>query len=131
AGTGTAAAIDPGAGTSFPSGLTDVAGTVYFDAADGPHGTELWKSDGTGPGTSMVCDILPGAGGSFPGRFSGLVHVGGTLYFDADDGTHGTELWTSDGTGPGSSMMGDLDPGDGGSTPSGLVGAGTTLFFAA
>src|SRR5262245_24833826 len=32
---------------SFPSGLVDVNGTLYFVADDGTNGRELWKSDGT------------------------------------------------------------------------------------
>ena len=34
-------------GSSSPSNLTNVNGTLYFTADDGMHGTELWKSDGT------------------------------------------------------------------------------------
>ena len=50
----------------------------------------------------MVKDISPG-----PGRLSPqpgwLTAVGGTLYFHADDGIHGHELWKSDGTEAGTS----------------------------
>ena len=35
--------IDPG-GSSYPYSLTNVAGTLFFAAADGTHGTELWKA---------------------------------------------------------------------------------------
>ena len=58
----------PGAASSYPSGLTDVGGTLFFTADDGSHGTELWKSDGTAAGTVLVKDIRPGAGGSYPER---------------------------------------------------------------
>jgi len=131
AGTAMVEDIDPGPASSFPSGMVDLGGVLYFDATDGTHGTELWTSDGTGPGTDMVVDIDPGPGGSFPGRFSGLVDLDGTLSFDADDGTHGTELWSSDGTGGGTTMVADIDPGDGGSTPSWIVVHDGTLFFSA
>ena len=47
---------------------------------------ELWKSDGTAAGTVLVKDINPGSGGSYPGD---LTDVNGTLFFTADDGTHG------------------------------------------
>ena len=49
--------------TSVPTGLVDVNGTVFFAQDDGVHGTELWKSDGTPGGTTMVKDILPGQKG--------------------------------------------------------------------
>ena len=52
--------INPGLGDSGPSDLTNVNGTLYFQADDGVHGFELWKSDGTAAGTVMVKDINPG-----------------------------------------------------------------------
>ena len=77
-------------GSSNPQFLTDVNGTLYFSAADGVNGTELWKSDGTAAGTVMVEDINPGIGGSNP---ENLIQVTGVLYFSAADAVHGTELW--------------------------------------
>ena len=59
---------------------------MYFAAADGIHGRELWMSDGTAVGTVMVKDIWRGPRYSNPGA---LTDVGGTLYFQADDGAHG------------------------------------------
>ena len=70
--TGTAAGtvmvkdIDPGSDGSFPSELTNVSGTLYFEADDGADGGELLKSDGTAAGTVMVKDSDPGSSGSFP-----------------------------------------------------------------
>ena len=70
-------------------------GTLYFEANDGVHGWELWKSDGTEAGTVMVKDISPGAGSAYHQL---LTNVNGTLFFEANDGVHGWELWKSDGT---------------------------------
>ena len=58
--------INPGSTGSFPSNLTNVNGTLYFDATDGAHGFELWKSDGTVAGTLRVKDIAAGPAGSSP-----------------------------------------------------------------
>ena len=55
--------------------------------------------EGEGPnctaGIALVADINPGSSGSYPIY---LTAVGDTLYFVADDGVHGQELWWSNGT---------------------------------
>src|SRR5689334_22817227 len=56
-------------------------GFGYFSGGYGANDYELWKTDGTQPGTMLVKDINPGATGSRP---SNLIDVGGTLFFTAD-----------------------------------------------
>ncbi len=87
-------------GGSNPRNFTNVDGLLYFTATHYLTGTELWKSDGTwngSVGTDIVKDIYPGpasgsTGSSSPGR---LTNVNGTLFFTANDGVNGTELWKS------------------------------------
>jgi ELWxxDGT repeat protein len=62
---------------------------LFFRADDGTTGRELWTSDGTAAGTTLVKDIHP-AGDSSPHN---LTNVNGTLFFAAADGTTGIELW--------------------------------------
>ena len=53
-----------GATSSDPSNLTNVNGTLYFSAFTSAYGTQLWTSDGTAGGTTMVGDINGTTGGS-------------------------------------------------------------------
>ena len=52
---------------------------------------------------------------------SGARAAGGTLYFTADDGGSGVELWRSDGTGAGTRLVKDINPGEGDSSPDSLI----------
>ena len=57
--------------------------------------------------------------------------MNGALFFEANDGTHGYELWETDGTPTGTKLVKDIQPGAGSSTPSNLAVVGNTLFFSA
>ncbi|MEM9362054.1 MAG: ELWxxDGT repeat protein [Bacteroidota bacterium] len=61
-------------------------GESYFIGEDSEHGIELWKTDGTKMGTSLVKDIYPGIDGSQPQNL--FIH-NSILYFSANDGIHG------------------------------------------
>jgi ELWxxDGT repeat protein len=124
--------ILPGGDSSHPSSLTNVDGTLFFRASDGTSGIELWKSDGTDGGTVRVKDITPGSQPTT--TFSSpsyLTNIGGTLFFRANDGMSGIELWKSDGTEAGTVPVRDIFPGAPGSYPRYLANLGGTLFFRA
>lgn len=117
--------INPGTASSSPFNFraATFSGTpgVYFLATTAANGTELWRSDGTEGGTSLVKDINPGPSSAFiSGGFSpGMQVLDGTsnMWFGADDGTNGNEPWFTDGTLGGTSMVTNLNPGALGSSP--------------
>src|SRR5207248_1354608 len=53
------------------------------------------------------------------------------LFFAANDGVHGTELWTSDGTAAGTVLVKDINPGSSSSYPYSLTAVNGKLFFTA
>jgi ELWxxDGT repeat protein len=75
------------------------SGHVLFGASDGVSGMELWQSDGTAAGTYLEQDIAPGPAHSNPTELTTISQgfsVGGsgtTIYFAADNGVNGRELW--------------------------------------
>lgn len=135
--------INPSVGSygpsgSYPRALTDVNGILFFVADDGVHGQELWKSDGTTDGTVLVKDVNPtvGAYSAYSSEISFVTELGGKLYFAANDGMHGQELWTSDGTSGGTVLVKDINPlssayGASGSQIYPLAAVNGLLFFGA
>ena len=55
------------------------------------------------------------------GAGNGTVGDANTLYFTADDGMHGRELWRSDGTASGTALVADLNPGPAPAFAAGVV----------
>ncbi|MFZ2188749.1 MAG: ELWxxDGT repeat protein [Candidatus Moraniibacteriota bacterium] len=103
-------------------------GELYFQASDGVHGKELWKSNGTSGGTVMMKDIFAGFNGSLASR---MVDAGGTLYFAASDGDHGEEPWKTDGTSGGTVLVRDTNLTKGSAYPDNLTIFNGETYFSA
>src|SRR5262245_29036554 len=66
---------------------------------------------------------------NLPSNPSGLVAVGSTTYFTADDAVNGRELWKSNGTAAGTVLVKDITPGSAGSNLASFTNVNGTLFF--
>ena len=75
---------------------------TLFQANDGNAGYELWITDGTATGTTLLKDTYPGPGNGSPYDFAPLGF--GHAIFHAYDGSNGTEPWVTDGTAAGTSL---------------------------
>lgn len=135
---GTASLAPGGSNPSSASGFTRMGDKVYFSDAPSSdnYDTELWVADVDG-NISQVANINGGSAmysnGSYP---SNLADIDGTLYFSANDGVVGSELWKSDGTDAGTVMVKDIDSTVGvnypnSSNPSGFTLANGEVFFRA
>ena len=93
--------LNPGSGSSFPLVMAEAAGTLFFRAQLPSTGYELFKTDGTAAGTTLVVDLNPGTGGSDPYE---LRPVSDGLLFAAIS-TGGTRLFFTDGTPAGTGQI--------------------------
>ncbi len=76
----------------------------------------------------MVRDIYPGLHGSNPAN----LHISyNKLYFKANNGFNGPELWTSDGTSAGTTQVKEFEAGSIGSSPSIFIEANGKIFVIA
>jgi ELWxxDGT repeat protein len=103
-------------GDAAVSELTTVGTNVFFAACDPKIGRGLYKTDGTT--VTLVKDFLVAGEGAATGPSNScdptngpnqLTEIHGRLYFVVDDGVHGLELWTSNGTTGGTRLVQDLN----------------------
>jgi ELWxxDGT repeat protein len=86
---------------------------VYFTADDNESGRELWKFDlvqTSSAGASMVKDIYEGSDDSFDiDMHAEFTQFGDVVYFAADDGITGVELWKTNGTAASTVLVRNMD----------------------
>jgi trimeric autotransporter adhesin len=113
-GTDMLADIDPGMGSAFTEDifLGHAGNKIFVVAENSPNGDALYVTDGTLGGTGLVKDICVGAGNDVPGwsYIKMGVAVGDLLYFTSYGTTcSGFELWVTDGTSLGTTMIKSFD----------------------
>lgn len=81
----------------------------------------------TGQVPSLLRDINPIAGSNV----AEIRCVDGQVYFRANDGVHGQEVWVSDGTTTGTRLLKDINVGADGSTPVSFLAWNGRVYFAA
>jgi ELWxxDGT repeat protein len=92
----TALELVPGVDGSSPANLVVAGGTLYFTAETPATGKELYRLDSSGL-PELALDINPGLAGSEPTNLiaAGSLSAGlGQLFFVANDGVNGREVWT-------------------------------------
>jgi len=89
--------IYPGTESSVINHLFVAGNTLLFTAKDGVNGYELWRSDGTPENTVIVSNINPATDNSYYWSYTYMKTIdNNTVYFVADDGVNGKELWKYD-----------------------------------
>ncbi|MFM2307862.1 MAG: hypothetical protein RLZZ367_2531 [Bacteroidota bacterium] len=90
------------------SNITILNDKLYFTAQGSEGNEELWTSDGTTAGTTLVKDINPD-GSSMMGN---VITMGNRMLFmAADNNDYNFDLWASDGTAAGTYKVADIDQG--------------------
>lgn len=108
--------------SSDPSYLTPTDNLLFFLARSAvSYGIKLWVSDGTADGTLSFDNLSD---------VSELTAVANILYFSANDGVNGEELWRSDGTEIGTYMVKNIHP-SGSSNIANMTNVNGLLYFAA
>ena len=98
-------------------------------ANDTTHGDELWRTDGTASGTTLVKDITPGMSSTSIYNFTAF---GNALFFMVrNDTSGGYVLWKTNGTEVGTVLLVSIVPSIGGNGPNNFMAVGNRLYFVA
>jgi trimeric autotransporter adhesin len=127
-GTQMVTSLVPGAASTQPRSLTDVAGALFFTDDVSGEVDSLWKVDGASGAAER---FLNSEGNAFT-NVGPFTQWNGVYYFAGSAGGAGVELWRTDGTSAGTWLVKDTRPG----AVSGLLGnyifaASDALYFQA
>jgi ELWxxDGT repeat protein len=110
-----------------PYGFIAAGSITFFVAWDAEHGTELWVTDGTEGGTSVI-DLVAGPQSMNLGSFTSDESL---LYFTAERNGIGSQVFVSDGTAAGTRPFVDNVFVSAGGWQGQLTKIGSALFFQA
>ena len=124
------AAAPPG---TMLNGIFARTDSLFLVGTSPDSGREVWISDGTDTGTTLLNDINLGVKSSILNYQFGISlqlqsnvpHI----FFAADDGIHGNELWVTDGTASGTRIVSDIAIGTGNTSLGPVVSDSRQLLF--
>ena len=108
-----------------------------FTRPNAVTGSQLESASITGSGFHLTRDInaladsYPSNNNNYHETPPSFAVANNVIYFAANDGIHGSELWRSDGTTAGTYMVKDIEPGSTGSDPSYIIAANGKVYFSA
>ena len=121
--------VNPGAPGSDPFGFTLAGDRIFFTATTASAGRELWLTNGVPAGTAQVVDLWPGSGdGATRWQNTIVPHGRGVLFAGLTPAT-GMELFRSEGTAAGTSLVAEIWPGTTGSFCWGMTRLGAAILF--
>lgn len=97
--------------SSVVASLTNFKNKLFFGASTNKYGFELWSTDGTTSGTSLADDIQPGGLSGLVALVTPFVTTDNSVYFIGNTLKNGQELWKSDGTASGTTLVKDITVG--------------------
>ncbi len=121
-------------GDSNPNEFTEANGVLYFSAdQNGAVGTNAQRRKlyALNPGSNLATVVRNLSGAAGNDNPHDLFNAQGTLYFSANNGTNGQELFRTNGTSVGTVPDTDINPGTGSSDPAYFAQLNGYLYFAA
>ncbi len=119
----------PGGAQPGGLGVSEATGFFREQLADGS--VQLWGTDGTPAGTALLLELSPAGTTSTSGFGFARPATSPQLVFPNNNGASGSELWLTDGSGPGTKLVADINPGGASAFPGEPIRLGGALLLAA
>jgi ELWxxDGT repeat protein len=114
---------------SAPSDFVEFNNRMFFEASSGNFDREIWTLSENQSEATLLKDIFPGDNSRIANLSKTSVVLNNKLYFAANDGINGVELWKSDGTLQGTELVRDILSVSLSSSPTNIVVAADEIFL--